>query len=150
MFEKLEPKRKSFHEVDNKIEKTLKKQQDISIVGDISAENYTEDLNQAVIQRKIIGREEKVVDEDSWEEERRDEQLSEKMENLRLKFVKLREEIKERQIIINELRQTKYGAEKSAKNLNWKELTSKERNSVTTEMMRTAEDRIERLSNKIQ
>lgn len=69
---------------------------------------------------------------------------------MRLKYVKLREEIKERQIILDELRDSKIGAERAAKKPNWKEITSKERNSVVTDMMRNAEDRIDRLKNKIE
>lgn len=151
MFKAESPKNKIDQETNPKILDVIQDQSEIGGgLTDVSLGDYTNELNDLVKQREIIGKEEKVVAETSGEEEKRDAELGEKIEALRLKFVSLREEIKERQIIINELRQTKYGAEQSAKNLNWKEMVSKERNMVATEMMRTAEDRIERLKVKIE
>lgn len=151
MFKAESPKNKIDQETNPKILDVIQDQSEIGGgLTDVSLGNYTNELNDLVKQREIIGKEGKVVAETSGEEEKRDAELGEKIEALRLKFVSLREEIKERQIIINELRQTKYGAEQSAKKLNWKEMVSKERNMVVTEMMRTAEDRIERLRVKIE
>lgn len=150
MFEKLEPKRKSFSESDSKIKKTIEDQESFSIKGDVSSEDYIDELNNQIQTRKIIGKEEKILNEQSWEEVIRDEELIEKINNLRVKYAKLKEEIKERQIILNELRYSKSGAERAAKNLNWKELVSKEGNSVVKTMMRNAEDRIERLRKNIE
>lgn len=149
-FKKLKPERESFSESDSRIIKTIEDQESLSIKGDFSSEDYIDELNNQIKTREIIGKDGKVVAEESWEEEKRDAELGEKIEALRLKYVKLREEIKERQIILDELRDSKSGAERAAKKLNWKELTSRERNSVVTDMMRNAEDRIGRLKNKIE
>lgn len=154
-FKKIKPEEsKQFNikeEKNSKILETLKDQVDIGGgLTDRSLHDFNKELNQRIKQREDTNTENNVIPEKSWEEIKRDAELGEKIEALRLKFVGLREEIKERQIIINELRQTKYGAEQSARNLNWKEMVSKERNMVATEMMRTAEDIIERLRTKIE
>ncbi|MDQ5901620.1 MAG: hypothetical protein QG580_335 [Patescibacteria group bacterium] len=149
-FKKLKPERESFVEPDADIINTLEDQENISIKGDVSSEDYIDELNNQIQTRKIIGKEGKILNEQSWEEIIRDEELVEKINNLRIKYAKLKEEIKERQIILNELRYSKSGAEQSAKNLNWKELVSKEGNSVVKTMMRNVEDRIERLRKNIE
>lgn len=117
---------------------------------DVSIEDHTDELNEIAENRKLFNKEGGSVSmEESWEEEKRDSKLVEKLNELRVKYAKLKEEIKERQIILNELRYSKSGAERAVKNLNYRDMTSKERNIIAVDMMRGAEDRIERLTNKI-
>lgn len=141
---------KGFEPNDKKTEEILEKQRDLKISGDINSNDFVTDLNQEIKTREIIGKDGPVAKDGSWEEEKRDDELIERINKLRIDYGKLKEEIKERQIILNELRYSKNGAERSVKSLNFKGIVSKERDMITVEMMRGAEDRVERLRKKLE
>lgn len=137
-------------EKDPKIKDTMDDQFTIGGRTDVSIEDFTDELNKKVHERKVIGDENGVAaNEESWEEESQGYVLENNLNDLRIKYAKLREGIKERQTIINELRYSKNLTEKAVQNLNIKEMSLKERNFNVTEIMRNTEDRVERLSNKI-
>ncbi len=141
---------KGFEPNDRSTEEILNKQKDLEIHGDISSNDFVGGLNQEIKTREIIDRDGAVANDGSWEEEKRDNELTERINSLRIEYGKLKEEIKERQIILNELRYSKSGAEKSVKNLNAKDLVSKDRDMITVEIMRGAEDRVERLRKNLE
>lgn len=141
---------KGFKPNDKKTEEILEKQRDLKIIGDIKSNDFVTGLNQEIKTREIIGKDGTVANNGSWEEEKRDDELIERINKLRIDYGKLKEEIKERQIILNELRYSKNGAERSVKSLNFKGIVSKERDMITVEMMRGAEDRVERLRKKLE
>lgn len=149
MFEKFFPKSKKITKEKNpKIEDTIADQLEVGKT-DLSVEDFHDRLNKSIETRKILGGEEPVTDTYSREEIERDNQLGERLHQLRIGFAGLKEEIKERQTILNELRYSKSGIDTAVRNLNFKDMNSKERNIFVVETMRNAEDRLERINHKI-
>ncbi len=150
MFEKFVPKNIK-EEINPKIKDTISDQLEIGKrKTDLSIEDFSGEINKAIKKREVIeDKEGPVEDGYSWEELKREEQLDEKLHELRIKFAALKEEIKERQVILNELRYTKSGISSAVRNLNLKDMSSRERDVFVVETMRNAEDRLERINSKI-
>lgn len=147
MFEKFVPKNIK-EEVNPKIKDTISDQLEIGKgKTDQSIEDFSGEINKAIKKREVLeDKEGPVEDGYSWEELKREERLDERLHELRIKFAALKEEIKERQIILNELRYSKSGTDSAIQNLKSNNAQS---NSYVLEKIEGGEKRLERIKQKI-
>lgn len=146
MFEFFSGKKNLRKEKNPKINETLEDQMNINgRRTDVSTDDFVEELNEISINRRDMGEAGPVMEETSWEEALRDEELPEKLTELKTKYEILLEAINNKQIDVNELRYSRSSTEKSAKNL---ELNPSQLVGVG-ELVKTAEERILRLSKMI-
>lgn len=137
-------------EKDPKIKDTVDDQFIVGGRTDVSIEDFTDELNQKEQQRRVIGKENTPTEnEESWEEQQRDLELNNSLSDLMFKYTQLKERIEQKEESIEMTTSKKENTNISVLKLNTRDMSSRERSSTLVDIMRNAEDRIERINNKL-
>ena len=98
MFERLFPK-KGIYKEDESTRDALRNQEDIGIKGDVSQEDYINQLNKKVETRNITNTKEPVSNERSWEDEAQQVIIRKRFDDLNERYFALSKELKKKILI---------------------------------------------------